>query len=451
MARFGQVQKANVSAVSFLDTREIYKYMIDITQEKPSFSAMMKIIDRFEPTAQTNYHNFVNVELFSTEQITDSAVTVHTANTDITVRVSTANGESFPRVGEIVQIPGANRRTALVIAKTSDAGGDLLRLKSVTGQALELADDQIISVTGSAAGEGGTFLQHRKYFPVKRQNNVHIFAEDISEMTDVQLATLVELAPGKYAYFDEINGLLVMQKNVSNHLLFGEGSGDNFITTSPTLTDPSGNALSTTRGINSYIASEGINLSGQTIGETLMNTLKRQYTKKRVMTDFMMLGGAEMEIQATQFLFNLNGGAAALSDAMRWMTQNEIEIGVTGWKFNGMKFRMQPLASFDEPGIVNFTGSAGYQNFVFLLPTAPVKTVNGGTAPGVRVRYLPVPAGNGANSASDGIYRTTKTGNYAEVPTDKNRKLTISCETKQGVELLNAPHCARIILQASGS
>lgn len=451
MATFGNVTKRNVSAVDFLDNREIFKQIIDITNEKASFARMMNVLGRYELTTQPNYHNFVNTELFSTETIIDPAVTTHTANTDITVQVASASGASFFRVNEIVQIPGANRRTARVVAKTSDAGGDLIRLQSITGEAMELANGQVLAVTGSTNSEGGTFVEHRKHFPTKRMNNVQEFAEVIAKITDIQNASKLEVSPDSFIYFDEANGLLTMEKNISNQFLFGEGTGDNFTSASPTHTDSSGRPISTTRGINSHIAAEGLTFNGVTIGETVLNNLKRQYAKKRTPMEFWMLGGAEMAIQNTQFMFNLPGAAQGISDSARWMTGDEINIGITGYTYNGMRFKIMEMAAFDEQAITNFTGSAGYQNFAFILPTANVPLVGGGSAPGIRVRYMAVPGGSGKNSSSNGIYRTTKLGNLADEPTSDVRELAVNCHTIQGLECLNAPHCSRLILQSSGS
>lgn len=451
MAVFGTVTKRNVSAVDFLDNREIFKQIIDITNEKASFARMMNLWGRYVLTTQPNYHNFVNTELFSTETIIDPSVTVHTAGTEITVRVATANGASFFRVNEIVQIPGANRRTARVVSKTADAGGDLIRLKSITGNAMELANGQVLSVTGSTQAEGGTFLESRKHFPTKRENNIQIFAETIAEISDIQNASKLEVSPDSYLLRAEWQGLLTMEKNISNQFLFGEGTGDNFIAASPTHTDSANRPISTTRGLNSYIASEGQTFNGVTIGESLLNNLKRQYAKKRVAMEFLMLGGSEMAIQNSQYFFNLPGGAGGVSDSARWTTGDDVMIGVEGWKYNGMRFKVMELASFDEQAITNFTGSAGYQNFAFILPTGDVALENGGSAPGIRVRYMSVEPGDGSNASSNGIYRTTKLGNLAPTPTDDVRTLRINCQTKQGLECLNAPHCSRLILQSSGS
>lgn len=453
MASFGSVNKSFVSAVDFLDRREIFEKLVDITNEKASLALMMQWMGRYVKTDVTNYHNFVNTELFATETIIDPAVTTHTPNTDITVRVASADGTSYFRVGNIVQIPGANRRTGLVTAKTSDAGGDLIRIKSVTGNALQIANGQVLSVTGTAGGEGGSFIEPLKFVPVKRMNNIQIFPETIARITDIQKAAKVEIDLGdgsyQYLYKAEADGLLIMKKNISNQMLFGEGSGDNFITTSPTLTDSAGNALSTTRGLNSYIAAEGINLVDTAVGYDMFENLKRQLDKKRCGNMYHVWGGSEMSIQWDKFLNAL--GNTDIGAAAQWnITGRDLELGIQKVTLFGRTFAKMEMPNFNDLNTVNFTGSAGYQNFMFFIPNDNVALEGGGSAPRIRIRYMEV-APSGTNASSNGIYRTIQTGAYAPTPTDKNRLLDIACETKQGLEFLGADHAARAILTSTAS
>lgn len=453
---FGQgiVNKSVISAVELLDTREIMQQLVDITNEGSSFSMWYNWTDRYEPVAQTTWSDKVNVELFSLETITDPSVTVHTAGTDITVRVSNANGTSFPNVGEIMVIPGANKMRALVKAKTADAGGDLIRLKSETGGALNLANGQVLAVNGSAAGEGGTFVSGRYYTPSVRRNNIQIWDETIYESTDVQMAADVELeinGSKRYLNKQEIEGVLAMQKKISMDLLFAKGTGDNFITTTPTHVDADGNAISTTRGVLPHIEAEGINIPAATIGQSLFDDLKRQYDKKRVKGVFDLLGGTELDIQWDTYFYGF-GGAGISQDTSRWKIEGDkLNLGIKEYSIFGLTFRKMPLLAFNDPNTANFTGSAGYNNYALLLPTAPVALYGGQSAPGIRIRYMPLPVESNGNVTSNGKYRTTDHGRYASIPTTVNRTVVRACETKQGLHMLNAPHCAAIELQASGS
>lgn len=449
----GIVDKKAISAVEFLDTREIMQQLVDITNEGSSFAMWYNWTDRYESTTQTTWSDKVNVELFSVETITDPAVTVHTAGTEITVRVASANGTSFPVVGEILQIPGANKARAIIKAKTPDAGGDLLRLKSENGDALNLANGQKLAVNGSVASEGGTFLAGRHYVPTVRRNNIQIWDETIYESTDIQMACDVELeinGSKKYLNKQEIEGTLAMMKKVSMDLLFAKGTGDNFIITNPTQVDAADRAQSTTRGVLPHIVAEGINIPSTTIGDELFDDLKREYDKKRVKGVFDVLCGTEGEIQWDNYFYNF-GGAGIGPDNSRWMIEGDtLKLGINSYSRFGLTFRKMPLLAFNDPNTANFDGSAGYNNYMLLLPTAPIALYGGKSAPGIRIRYMPLPGG-GANVTSNGKYRTTDHGRYADSPNSVDRTVLRACETKQGLHMLNAPHCAAIELQSTGS
>lgn len=453
----GTVNKQFVSAVDFLDRREIFDKLVDITNEKASFALMMMWMGRYVKTDMTNYHHFVNTELFAVETIASGGVTTvapagaaAAAATTATVVLTSTSGASFPRVGNIIQVPGTERRTALVTARTADAAGDIITLKSISGLALQLAPGQKLAVIGSAGGEGGKFISPLKYKPLKRQNNIQIFPETIAKITDIQKAAKVEIDLGdgsyQYLYKAEADGLLVMKKNISNHMLFGEGSGDNFIITNPSLVDPDGNPVSTTRGLNSYISSEGINLgNAAAFSNDVFASLKRQLDQRRCGNLYHVWGGSEMEIQWDTFFQAL--GSANISDAARWnITGRDLELGISKVTYFGRTYARMGMSAFNEPNIVSFANSAGYDKFVYFIPNDEVPLEGGGSAPRIRIRYMEVPTG-GQNSSSNGIYRTTQTGNYAPVPTNDERTLSIHCETKQGLEFLGPDHAAKFILQ----
>ncbi len=453
---FGQgiVKKSVISAVELLDTREIMQQLVDITNEGSSFAMWYSWTDRYEPVAQTSWSDKVNVELFSIETITNPAVTVHTANTEITIRVANANGTSFPNVGEILVIPGANKARAMVKAKTADAGGDLLRLKSENGANLNLANGQKLAVNGSAASEGGGPVASRHYLPTTRRNNIQIWDETIYESTDIQMAADVELeinGTKRYLNKQEIEGTLQMMKKISMDLLFAKGTGDNFIITNPTHSDADG-AISTTRGVLPHIEAEGINIPGATIGDDLFNNLKRQYDKKRIKGVFDVLGGTELDIQWDEYFYNLGAVPGIAPDNSRWMVSGDkLNLGIKEYTRYGLTFRKMPLLAFNDPNTANFTGSAGYNNYALIIPTAPVALYGGQSAPGIRIRYMPLPMDGNGNVTSNGKYRTTDHGRYANIPTTEKRTVKRLCETKQGLHMLNAPHCTAIELQSSGS
>jgi len=454
---FGTILKNQISLVDFLDQREIFNKIVDVTRERTAFEApmLMAMMGRYEQTKETSYHNFVNVELFQKETIT-AAPTDNSggAGTNVTVVVGNASGTSYPRVGDIIQVPGASRRQGLVTTKVSDAGGDQITLESVTGNDMELANGQILAVHSSAEEEGGGFVQAMNWKPVKRVNNIQIFAETVASITDVQKETWVEVQiDGAYKWLPqaEANGYFVFMKKIAMQMLFGEGSGDNFITASPSLTGPTSNGVSTTRGVNSYIETDGMNFPGAFFDQALLEAMARQMDKRRCPKLYQVWLGSEGCIQWDNLFYGLDG--SPLSDTSRWqITGEDLRLGIEKYSIYGRTFAKVPMQAFNEQHQTNFTNSAGFQNMMFFIPDGgEVGLDGGGSAPYMRVRTLPVAPGIGPNASSNGIYRSSKTGNYAPIPTNKTRTLDVNWETKQGLEFLGADFGARVILSYTGS
>ena len=68
----GTLNKAFVSAIDFLDQRDIDPSIYDQSRDR-SFTDIMKIVNRTKPTSMFNYHNFVNNDVYEVGTI--SAVT----------------------------------------------------------------------------------------------------------------------------------------------------------------------------------------------------------------------------------------------------------------------------------------------------------------------------------------------------------------------------------------
>jgi hypothetical protein len=454
---FGAVRQRDTAAVDLLNMREIYPMLIDKTMEKGQFTHWVKQQGRYKMTKQSQFFNFVNTYLFANDTIIDPAVTVHTASTDITVQVTLADGTSPFSVNNLVTIPGANRRQARVVAKTNDAGGDLIRLQLIGTGSLELANGQKLVVSGIVGASGGGYLEHSKHFPETRSGVTQIFPQTICELTDVVSGSYLEIeVPGgknTFTLIDELNGQLKYDKMIGTHMLFGDSTGLQFNSQTPTHTDTAGRAIQTSKSVRSYIEDEGITIPGVTIGKSLFDDLARRFAKLGILGNFNVVGGVETQIQLTDYVYSLNGSATgSLVDAgARWnIPSNEEMVGASGFAINGMRFKFMQLSNFDDPNLINFTGSAGFQNFAFIIPNEMVQLQGGGTTDNFAIRYMEYPVRNTASVSSDGIYMTTRLGDLTDNPTGE-RIYKVNCVTNQGLEFLNPYHSVQLILQSSGS
>lgn len=453
----GTIKKNQISLVDFLDQREIFNKIVDVTRERVAFDIpmLMARMGRYVPTSQTSYHHFVNTELFQTETIIASPTdNSGGAGTNVTVRVGSTAGTSYFQVGHTIQVPGANRRQGLVTTRVADAGGDLITLESITGSDMELANGQVLAVVSSANEEGGGFKAAMNWKPTKKVNNIQIFANKVASITDIQQMTTVEVEINGENYWlpqAEINGYFAFMKEIAMQFILGEGSGDNFVTASPSLTGVGGNAVSTTRGVNSYIATDGLNFPGAFFNQALIESLKRQMDRRRCPNMYQVWCGSEGDVQWDNYFYGLDGNP--ISDSSRWeITGEDLKLGIRKFSIYDRTFAKVSLQALKEPNQTDFTNSAGFDKMMFFIPDGgEVSLDNGGSAPYMRVRYLKVADASGPNASSNGIYRSSKTGNYAPVPTNDTRTLDINWETKQGLEFLGSNFGARVLLSYTGS
>lgn len=87
----GTVVKSFVSAIDFLDQREIDPNIYDQSRDR-AFTDIMKLVNRYKATSMPTYHNFVNNDVYEVGTI--SAVT-STGLAQIQFTINTAS--TFPR------------------------------------------------------------------------------------------------------------------------------------------------------------------------------------------------------------------------------------------------------------------------------------------------------------------------------------------------------------------
>ena len=93
----GVVIKSYVSAIDFLDQRDIDPNIYDQSRDR-AFTDIMKIVNRYKPATMFFYNNFVNANVYEVGTI--SSVT-STGLAQIQFVINTAS--TFPRVGDLIK------------------------------------------------------------------------------------------------------------------------------------------------------------------------------------------------------------------------------------------------------------------------------------------------------------------------------------------------------------
>lgn len=446
---FGTTNKSYVSTLTvpnLVDRREILNNVLNVTNEDMSFLEIMELMGRMTPSDQVEFHNLINEEL--SVNVTATAVDTSSSGLSTSRPVVTLSAGDYAKVreGELVIAP--NKKVALIVAKATYSGLTLsanqIELKSVDGTSLGLATSSKLSVFSSASGEGSSAPAKRRYGLSKETNHIHIFKESY-EVTDIEMGSVAEFEYEGQPYYFSYEQAQVYAKflsQISAGLMFGRQSTDTFNDTTPNLTDKDGNTVSTTKGLNQY-CEEGIVVSGGGISTSTYADYARLLAKARAPKQYFVLMGTEMVI-AHDNMLNALTQTEAISPYARFSIEGkEIDLGVDSFKIYGYTFTKKVMPVFDHQTLINFTGSAGFQNRALYVPMDSIRTQGGPTLPRIGLRYIKLPATNQINATVDanGVYRELQLGGFANgVATSSSSKREIVYEARLGLQVLGKQH-----------
>ena len=448
---FGTTSKTYVSTLmvpNLVDRREILNKVLNVTNEDLSFLELLEFMNRSEPSAQPEFHNFINEELSA--NVTVTAVNTSGSFTAANPRVTLSTDDfAKVRVGELVMCP--NGKVGYVKAKSSYGSVSLngtteLHILSVDNASLALATSDKLAVFSNAAGEGSAEPTSRRYKITKETNHIQIFKETY-EVTDIAMGSQVEFEYNGQSYYFSYEQAQVYAKflsAVSAAMIFGRQSTDTFNDTAGdnTITDINSNIVSTTKGLNQY-AEEGIVAPAAGINTTNYADITRLLSKARAPRDYMILMGSEMSIAHDNMLNALTSADAISPFAQLNVGGRQIDLGVDAFNLYDYRFTKKRIPFFDHPILVNFTGSAGFEKRAWFLPTDNIRTSDGQTLPRFMIRYIKMPISNQANATTDAMtrYREISLGGLADgVATsgDSTRKIVYEC--RQGLQVLGKQH-----------
>lgn len=448
----GNLTHAYVSTVSFLQKREIYPFLIDVTREEVDLFDFMALSNAMEKTIQPDYHHFENAELFAAETI-NSSITDNSGGSgqgDITFTLTTAGGAgtSFPRVGDKVYFPSGYQ--GYVFAKTNGSS-DQIRVKAtlstVTTANLAAANGQVLLFPVTIAGEGSTSPSSRRLNPVKRANQISIYKE-AKAITDIQGVSETEIKV-KGSNFSFIKGQheawVSFKKGINHDLLFSQISDANFAAASPSLVDPSSNPVQTTRGLREYITSFGLNQTSVTVGLTAFETLVKNMAARRAPGEYMVYMGTYGAIPIDNF-FNAMGSAPELENARFSVDGMDLDFGVRSVRLYGKTFNFKKLTVMDDPTTVAVTSGPRWDKELYFVPRGTVGTIGGPATQYMVCKYMPVGVmgAPGQNLSGTDYIHEAYTGKFApQGATNDTSTLTVHYQANLGLEVRSANQFAR--------
>lgn len=440
----GTLNKAYVSAIDYLDQREINPNLLDISRDA-YFTDIMKVVNRYKVTKVPTYSHFVNNDVFATATI--SSVSSGYGTAVMTVVLTAATG-GYARVGDLVRISNTNSigRQARVMTVTSVSSVDTLVLKSVDNTPLYAVALNTITFQSDAFGEKSDTPASRRYPVTRYVNQVQIFRE-ADEITDVQKVSKIELTVNGQPYYTPIQHiykLKALNGFISAQMIAGVQSTTLYADANPYLADASGNPIQTTMGLDQYISTYGITDSAATIGTMTFgdaDSIIDNFLANKAPLQQIGWMGSLARRPWDVWLKNL--GSSGVQSVRLNIDGKEVDLEVDRVRYGNAEFEFVHLPMFDHPQLFPYSIVPEMVGSTYFTPKDKIQVEGGGMEARLQIRYLANPMSGGSSSQSNGIITEWHTGALAPNPTSSVMVWHTDWWTNQGLEVLGAKHMQR--------
>lgn len=427
----GATGKAKITGITYLDTREINKNVIDVANEG-GFDDLMQIIDGYKPTEQANYHNFVNEDLFQVLTIDTGTVT---GSGTATLTINTTS-TGFARRDQKFKINGKQGKISSAI--TTASGKDSFTFTSVDGTNITASAGDKLYPMNIVTGEGSDEVTALSYGLTKYFNLVE-HMKDKTEITDIQEMSMVEVGDGYVAHLEAITQAQAFKTQISNTLFTGVKSVNQYGTASPSLTDANGNSTQTTGGVTTEIGSYGVSAdvaSAGTYAITDVDATCDSLTAVKAPKRFLVLSSDAVK-RKSDFMWKSLGSGGLNSIRINFDEKGK-DFGVDQISYGGYEFNYDVLPLLNHPQLSAGTPESKTQ---YGIPMDKVKVQfgaggKGGVERRVGVRYMPNPYAS--QNQGTAYVREWYTGANNDRPTSGKETKVCHISTTQGTEVLGA-------------
>ena len=425
----GTLNKAYVSAIDMLDQRDINPALIDAANDT-GFLKTMQLLGRTKKCKMTEYHHFVNSDLFV-------ATTVGTTTGSGTAQVTTAltAGNGFWRVGDVAKLP--NGQDGVVYSVSTTSGVDTLVINSGDGTNLTLVSGNALVYNGNVVGEESSAVTNRKYDVTKHSNLIQNFRE-IDVITDIQKVTPIEFTyngQNLYGVYEHAKKVQTLKASVDIAMIGGQISTTKFSDASPALVDANGKPLQKTRGLDQYATTYGIAddlATAGTLGTADLVDFASKLNAAKAPLEYMGYCSDASKIVYDTYFKAL--GSSGIQSGRMSIDGKDIDLTVDSYTFGSRKYSLIPLPIFDHPQL--FTASI--KKSIYWIPTGKVNCEGSGMQPRIQIRYLQhsFPGGNE-------MIGEWHTGALSPNGNGEDANWKAHWETYQGLEILGANQIAK--------
>lgn len=436
----GTLNKAFVSAIAFLDQREINPNLLDQSRDQ-YFTDIMKIIGRYKPTKVPIYNYFVNNDIFATATVTSISSGYGTAKIVI---VLTAATSGYARIGDLVRSsnPNMSGQVGWISNVSTVSGVDTVTIYSVNNSPLYAAANDTINFISNAFGEGSGAPASRKYGVTRYINQVQIFKE-ADDITDIQKASKIEVTVEGQPYYTAVQHIYkinALNGEVSAAMIAGQQSVTLFSDSNPYLADASGNPVQTTMGLDQYVTTYGASGAVASIGTLALsdlNSMLDNFLANKAPNNQMGFLGSKARRPWDTFFKNL--GSSGVTSVRLVLDGKEADLEVSHVEYGNWELDLVRLPILDHPQLFPYAVMPDIVGSIYWVPKDKIQVVGGGMETRLQIRYLPKPQ-MGGNSYSNGIITEWYTGALAPIPTSSTSVLHTDWWSNQGLEALGVKH-----------
>jgi predicted transcriptional regulator len=427
----GNLNKQFVTAVSFLDNREIRSQIIDASNEM-GYTDLLALAGLSLKTTEPVYRQFTDEDLYKVLVIDTAGVSGSgTATLVITLSAATS---LYARSGMVLKF--SNDKAGYISSTVVTSGGkDTFTVKSVDGTNLTaVAADKMFDI-GTMVGEGSLGVTNIIYTVTSDFNLVQRL-RTIDVVTDVQKESYITVTvDGKQSFvnYQSVKKAQAFQGDISKTLLGGTISVLQY--SDGTLVDSQGNPTQFTGGLHQQMATKGVQSPVTTNGAFVFADLDNECDALNAVKspkDFLKLCPDKSKRIVSTFFKGLQ--SSGVVSAKLNFNANEI----TAFNYNVEKvvhgsftFEYGHLPILDHPqGFGAGVGTIGKS--IFGIPKGNVNTIGNGPVPRIRMRYMD----HGIAAAGSNMIAEWQTGAMAmPTPTNDAASLTKHWLTNVGNEM----------------
>lgn len=432
----GKTTKDYISSISFLDEREIWPKVLNVTNEDATVFDVLRLTDKMQMVTQPSFSVFFDNYKFRSGVISAVDGTTDGQSAGENIQITLTADAELPVAGDKAMF--TNKKHGLVLTVTKSTRVVLIQPPSasyiINPSGTEVAAAQKVIFFSGAYDEGGTDPEGRRADLSRTENYIQIF-KTANKITDLQKASTIEVMYGgekKILFKLQHDTLMLHNAKISNAFLVGEKYKYAHGTTGEPVYETQGLRKYILGGDGSVYTTGGVSVTASgSPSQANFKTMSRNLDKRGAPAEYHLWVGGDFGANLDDLLTTLTpfvqGGIVYNDWGSGNGKQRALDLGVSSFKIYDRTFHKKTLKVYDHPELFGATGF-NFANEAYLIPAGKIKVDTEGMqgqADYLTAKYMEV---NGQKTFE------FEGGKLAKVPTSDEAALFWSYESVCGLQ-----------------